>query len=67
MYYDKGFKSYKVCNDSVKEDPACSDSIKSYNAHDHETYFGIEWMDEAKACFFIKDEVEVVEKQLTAE
>ena len=53
IFYNEAFTLYKICKDEVEEDKSCSDSITSYNAHDHETYFNIEWMVEAKACFFI--------------
>lgn len=58
-------KGYKICNDAVTEDKACSDKYKvDLGVVDHLTYYDIDFAGIILACQWENEEMRKIEKRL---
>lgn len=41
VWYEEGMEKYKICNQTIHEDPECSYSVSNNSINDHYYYFGL--------------------------
>lgn len=41
VWYEEGMEKYRICNETLNEDPECSHSVSNNSINDHYYYFGM--------------------------